>query len=54
MMALVYELFDDDEGHGVVEYALIASVILLVCVVGADAIGGVIAGVFQMFFGPVE
>ena len=54
MKALVYSLLDDDGGLDVVEYALIASVILLVCTAGADAIGGVIASVFQAIFGTVE
>ena len=54
MKALVYSLLDDDAGHDVIEYALIASVTLLACTAGADAIGRVIAGVFTTIFGPVE
>jgi Flp pilus assembly pilin Flp len=54
MKALVGELLNEDCGQDVVEYALIASVILLVCAAGSDAVLRVIAGVFTTIFGSVE
>jgi Flp pilus assembly pilin Flp len=54
MKALVVELLDDSRGQDVIEYALIASVILLVCAVGSDAVLSVIGSAFTTIFGAVE
>jgi pilus assembly protein Flp/PilA len=54
MITIVRELWADERGQDLIEYALLASVVSLACMVGVEALTSAITNVFSVIAGQLE